>query len=234
MASSGCINLGRTTGHHLTFRFPIHYERVFRIVFIGLFPWLLLLPSSVAAQQIKVNLDPAQTKIEWTLGDVLHTVHGTFKLRSGSVTFDLQSGDASGDIIVDATSGESGNNIRDKKMHKEVLESQRYPEIIFSPKHVTGKVADQGTSNLQVQGVFRIHGADHDLTLSLPVEKSGDEVKASTSFFVPYQDWGMKNPSTFILKVENKVSISISIVGQTTLAGAESKAHRVSLEKAVH
>ena len=150
----------------------------------------------------------------------LHTVHGTFKLKSGSVTFDPKSGDASGEIIVDATSGESGNNSRDKKMHKEILESQRYPEIVFSPKHVTGKVADQGTSNIQVQGVFRIHGADHDLTLSLPVEKSGDEVKASTSFVVPYQDWGMKNPSTFLLKVENKVSISISSAGHITLAGA--------------
>ena len=99
----------------------------------ALFAWLLLLPSMVAAQQITVNLDPAQTKIQWTLGAALHTVHGTFKLRSGSVTFDPQSGAASGEIIVDATSGESGNHSRDKKMHKEVLESQRYPEIIFSP-----------------------------------------------------------------------------------------------------
>lgn len=206
-------------------RDPIHPGRMFRICFPGMFAWLLLLPSLVAAQQIKFNLDPAQTKIEWTLGDVLHTVHGTFKLESGSVTFDAKSGDASGEIIVDATSGESGNNARDKKMHKEVLESQRYPEVIFSPKHVIGKVADQGTSNIQVQGVFRIHRADHDLTLSLPIEKSGDEVKASTSFLVPYQDWGMKNPSTFILKVENKVSISISSVGRITLAGAASAAH---------
>ena len=126
-------------------RDPVHSGRMFRICFLGRFTWLLLLPSSVAAQQIKVTLDPAQTKIEWTLGDVLHTVHGTFKLRTGNVTFDPQSGDASGEIIVDATSGESGNNARDKKMHKEVLESQRYPEIIFSPKHVTGRVADHGT-----------------------------------------------------------------------------------------
>ena len=86
-----------------------------------------------AAQQIAVNLDPAQTKIQWTLGDVLHTVHGTFKMRSGSVTFDPKSGAASGEIIVDATSGESGNHSRDQKMHKEVLESRRYPEIIFFP-----------------------------------------------------------------------------------------------------
>jgi polyisoprenoid-binding protein YceI len=168
----------------------------------------------VAAQQITVNLDPAQTKIQWTLEAVLHTVHGTFKLRSGSLTFDPQSGAASGEIIVDATSGESGNHSRDQKMHKEVLESQRYPAIIFSPTHVMGKVADRGTSNLQVQGVFHIHGANHDLTLSLPVEISGDTVKASTSFVVPYQDWGMKDPSTFFLKVEKTVSLSISSVGR--------------------
>jgi polyisoprenoid-binding protein YceI len=177
------------------------------------------------AQQIAVNLDPAQTKIQWTLADVLHTVHGTFKLRSGSLTFDPQSGAASGEIIVDATSGESGNHSRDKKMHKEVLESQRYPAIIFSPTHVMGKLTDQGTSNLQVQGVFHIHDANHDLTLSLVVEKSGDTVRASTSFVVPYQDWGMKNPSTFLLKVENKVSISISSLGRIRIDRAASPAH---------
>ncbi len=204
-------------------RFPIHSGRI-RIGSFALLAWLFLPLSIIAAQQIKVNLDPAQTKIEWTLEDVLHTVHGTFKLRSGSVTFDPKSGDASGEIIVDATSGESGNHARDKKMHKEILESQRYAEITFSPKHVMGKVAEQGTSTIQVQGVFRIHGADHDLTLSLPVEKSGDELKASTSFYVPYQDWGLKNPSTFLLKVDNKVSISVSSVSHITTTGPVSAA----------
>ena len=168
----------------------------------------------VAAQQITVNLDPAQTKIQWTLGATLHTVHGTFRLRSGSVTFDLQSGAASGEIIVDATSGESGNDSRDKKMHREVLESQRYPEIIFSPQHVMGRLADHGTSNLQVQGILHIHGANHDLTLSLPVENSGGTIRANTNFVVPYQQWGMKDPSTFLLKVEKTVSLSISSVGR--------------------
>jgi polyisoprenoid-binding protein YceI len=178
-----------------------------------------------AAQQITVNLDAAQTKIEWTLGDVLHTVHGTFKVRSGSVTFDPKSGDASGEIIVDATSGESGNHARDQKMHKETLESQRYPEITFSPAHVTGKIADQGTSSIQVQGMFLIHGAGHNITLSLPVEKRGNEVKASTSFDVPYQEWGIKNPSTFLLKVDNKVKISVSAVGHIMVPGTDSATH---------
>ena len=203
----------------------IHSGRTFPVVPVALFAWLALLPSLVAAQQITVNLDPAQTKIEWTLGDVLHTVHGTFKLKSGSVTFDPKTGDAGGEIIVDATSGESGNDSRDEKMHKEILESKRYPEITFSPRHVTGNLAEQGTSNLQVQGLFHIHGAGHEVTLSLPVEKSGDQVRASTSFDVPYQDWGMKNPSTFLLKVENKVRIEVTAVGHIAAGGTVPASH---------
>ncbi len=41
--------------------------------------------ATLFAQQVQVILDPARTKIEWTLGDVLHTVHGTFKLKSGNI-----------------------------------------------------------------------------------------------------------------------------------------------------
>jgi polyisoprenoid-binding protein YceI len=180
----------------------------------------LILFGSLAssAQQTQITLDPAQTKIDWTLGDVLHTVHGTFKLKSGSIVFDSRTGDASGQIVVDATSGESGNRTRDGKMQKEILESERYPEIVFLPNHVTGSVPAQGSSTLQVQGVFRMHGGDHDLTLSLPVRADGSKATATTQFDVPYEAWGMKNPSTLFLKVENKVAIGISAVGSVSSA----------------
>src|ERR1035437_7091647 len=65
------------------------------------------------AQESIVQLDPAQTKIEFTLGDVFHTVRGTFKLTSGTVRFDPSTGRTNGTIVVDATSGESGNGSRD-------------------------------------------------------------------------------------------------------------------------
>jgi polyisoprenoid-binding protein YceI len=204
---------------------PIHSGRTFGTGCIVLFAWLLLLPSMAAAQQIAVNLDPAQTKIEWTLGDVLHTVHGTFKMKSGTVSFDPTSGTASGLIIVDATSGESGNHARDKKMHKEVLESWRYREITFTPQRVIGHVVQNGNSTIQVQGLFHVHGSDHDLTLSIPLAINGNEVKASTSFVVPYQDWGMKNPSNFFLRVENKVTVNVSAVGHLTPSNGAPATH---------
>ncbi len=186
---------------------------------------VFLFAIAAGAQQIQITLDPNQTKVDWTLGDVLHTVHGTFKLVSGKLVFDPRTGDASGEILVDAKSGESGNHTRDGKMQKEVLESARYPEITFLPKHVSGSLAAQGSSTLQVQGVFGIHGADHDLTLTLPVQTQGSRATATTKFDVPYQAWGMKNPSTLFLKVDDKVEIDISAVG-TVVSGAAASSRR--------
>jgi polyisoprenoid-binding protein YceI len=179
----------------------------------------------VAAEQIQVTLDPAQTTVEWTLVASLHTVHGTFKMKSGTVSFDLKSGTASGLIIVDATSGDTGNHARDKKMHKEILESQRYPEITFTPERVIGNVLEKGNFTIQIQGSFHIHGSDHLFTLSIPVQINGNEVKASTSFVVPYQDWGMKDPSNFLLHVENKVAVNVSAIGHLTPSNGASATH---------
>ncbi len=179
----------------------------------------------MAAEQIQVTLDPAQTTVEWILVTTLHTIHGSFKMRSGTVSFDPKTGIASGVIIVDATSGDSGNHSRDKRMHKEILESQRYPEITFTPERVMGAVPKNGNSTIQVQGLFHIHGADHDLTLSIPLEINSNEVKASTSFVVPYEDWGMKDPSNFLLHVEKKVTVNISAVGHLARGNGAPSTH---------
>src|ERR1700692_3405762 len=41
-----------------------------------------------AAQDKAFQLDPAQTSVKFTLGDVLHTVRGTFRLKHGSLDFE--------------------------------------------------------------------------------------------------------------------------------------------------
>jgi polyisoprenoid-binding protein YceI len=169
------------------------------------------------AQESVVTLDPAKTNIEFTLGASLHTVHGTFKLRSGSIRFDPASGKASGEIAVAATSGDSGSDGRDKKMHEEVLESQKFNEIVFTPTEVHGSIASQGTSQVSVAGVIRLHGQDHPLTLDFSVQPgAGGQIQANTKFSVPYVKWGLKNPSTFLLKVSDAVEIDIHATGQLT------------------
>jgi len=187
-------------------------NRTRRIAFIA----IALLPISATSQtQATLNFTLPQTSIDWTLGDVLHTVNGQFSLKSGVVHFDPGSNAVSGLIVVDATSGNSGNGSRDHKMHREVLESDRYPEITFRPDRVAGKVLAQGTSNVEVHGMFDIHGGAHELSVPAQVELEPDHWTLTVHFDVPYVKWGLKDPSTFILKVEKTVAINLHASGPT-------------------
>jgi len=179
---------------------------------------LLALTSLVHAQStpqnVTMHLDPASTEVHWTLGDVLHTVHGTFKLKGGLIAFDPQTGTAQGEILVDVTSGESGNQSRDGHMQKDVLESGKYPQAIFHPTRVTGVLKPGQTQTVTVEGTFTLHGADHPLKLETKVQIDGQEAVATTHFVVPYVAWGMKDPSTFMLRVGKEVDVDVVAKGQ--------------------
>jgi len=170
--------------------------------------------------EVTLNLDLAQSKLHWTLDSTLHTVHGTFNLKRGAVKFDPATGNASGEFIAYATSGESGNDGRDKKMHDEILESARYPEVIFRPTKIEGKVAMPGTCEVQVQGKFLLHGSEHDLTVPVHAELTGDHWKGTARFSVPYIQWGLKSPNTFLLKAAPVVDVELELSGilQRTVA----------------
>lgn len=171
---------------------------------------------AAAARESKaetVGFDPAQTKVEFTLSDILHTVHGAFRLTRGSVQFD-ETGKAAGELVIDAHSGDSGSGARDSRMKSNILEADKYPEITFRPDYVKGAVPGQGSGHVDVYGVFHIHGADHELVLPVDVARSGDTLTMKTHFDVPYVQWGMKNPSTFLLKVDKTVRIDIQAAGK--------------------
>jgi polyisoprenoid-binding protein YceI len=117
------------------------------------------------APKVTVHLDPATTEIHWTLSGNTHTTHGTFKLKGGTVSFDPATGAAEGELLVDLTTGTSGNKDRDAKMQSEVLQSDKYPEAFFHPTKITGALKPGAAQTLAAEGSFNIHGADHPLTL---------------------------------------------------------------------
>lgn len=181
---------------------------------------LLLCAASALAQETVFHLDPAQSAVEFTLGDVLHTVHGTFKMKDSTVRFDLASGLASGALVVDATSGNSGNSSRDKKMNKDILESAKYFEFRYTLQSFKGNVPSDGSSQVQMTGIMNLHGGDHVLTVTAPVQVSNGRATAEVHFVVPYVAWGLKDPSTFILRVNKTVDIVVHAVGTLGPAGS--------------
>ena len=177
-------------------------------------------PLPLCARDSILVLDPAQTQVTFTLNDVLHTVHGTFKLKQGSIEFDPATGKATGSIVVDTTSGYSGSAPRDRRMHRDILESSRYPEMVFIPSRILGNLSPQGKSQLQLEGLMQVHGAEHPLTVQVTVQISGDQVTAESHFVIPYVHWGMKNPSTFLLRVSDRVDLEVHTAGRLTVAPA--------------
>jgi polyisoprenoid-binding protein YceI len=165
------------------------------------------------ANEIVLGIDPVQSKVHWTLESTIHTVHGSFAFKKGTLRLDTSTGKASGEITVDAASGNSGNDGRDKKMHKEVLESGKYAEVVFCPDRVEGKIVPQGKFTAQVHGILVLHGGEHELTAPVQAEFDGDHWTGSAKFNVPFIDWGLKNPSNFFLKVNHAVEIELEMKG---------------------
>jgi polyisoprenoid-binding protein YceI len=187
-------------------------------------PVFLVSALSIAgAQKTTLQIDAAKTTVNFTLDAALHTVHGEFRAKPGTLQFDPASGQVSGEILVDAKSGETGNGMRDRKMHSEVLESANYPEISFRPDRITGAVASQGKSSVMVHGMFRIHGTDREITVPAQVEMAADRWSAAVHFTVPYAKWGMKNPSTLFLHVSESVEIDLVAAGSFSHAASSTQ-----------
>lgn len=69
---------------------------------------------------------------------------------------------------------------------------------------------------MNVRGIFRMHGSEHPLTVAVPISVDRGKVEADTHFLVPYEAWGLKNPSTLLLRVSNQVQINIAANGVIT------------------
>jgi polyisoprenoid-binding protein YceI len=174
----------------------------------------LLCAATLPGLQQSLQLDPAHTKVEFVVPSTLHTVHGTFALKRGTIQFDPSTGKASGELAVDAASGDSSSGSRDRRMTREILQADRFPEIVFRPDRVDGKVALTGKSQVQLHGMFSIHGAEHEIVMPLDVEAVEGQYNVSGHFSVPYIKWGMKNPSTLMLRVADTVEIKIEAVAK--------------------
>jgi polyisoprenoid-binding protein YceI len=179
---------------------------------------LLLLPVPLTAASYTFELDPATTKVEFTFGATLHTVDGTMRARQGTVQLDPETHAASGRFVLDATSAQTGNPRRDQKMHEKILESQQFPDITFEPQRVTGELKPAGRSEIELHGVLEMHGTKRPMDMTVVATSDGTKVTGTGMMVVSYLDWGLKDPSFFILRVEKEVRVTIHAAGRLTSA----------------
>ncbi len=174
--------------------------------------------DAASGQQMVFEVDAGASELAFSLDATLHTVHGTIKIKEGEIAFDPASSGCAGKIVADARSGNTGNRSRDANMHKSVLESEKYPEIVFLPRAVQGRVAVPGESRIELSGTMILHGQQQEVAVPVEMRVAGNQWTATGAFAVPYVKWGLKNPSTFFLRVKDSVNVSVRAAGTLSLS----------------
>ena len=172
----------------------------------------LLAPAALAQHQTFV-VNPDASEIKMTLNTTHEVVIGTFHVQSGSIEFDRSNSKMAGSVIVLAGSGKTGNDSRDKKMYRDILEVEQHATVSFEPKTYAGAIASSGDSTIQVTGTFTLLGTPHEITIPMLVDLDGMSATAKAHFVVPYVQWGLKNPSFLIWKADDDVAIDLNLVG---------------------
>jgi polyisoprenoid-binding protein YceI len=176
------------------------------------FTLAVLATGTVHAEPRVLVLDPAASKVGFTLDATGHDVEGTMAVRSGRLSFD-DSGAASGEIVLDLQSARTGNDSRDKTMHEQVLETKRFPTAVFRAESIEGAVAPSGTSQVTLGGTLSFHGGEHKVKLPARVDVQNGRVTADTKLTIPYVEWGLHDPSVMILRVAKVVTVDVHAQG---------------------
>ncbi len=175
---------------------------------------IVVVSTTVAAgAERTLHLDPAHSRVSFRLKSTLHTVDGALALERGEIRFDPDTGEAAGEVVLDARRAATGNDERDQKMHRKVLESELYPEIVFVPERIIGQVPESGPGEIELDGTVTVHGADHPVAVKVRLSREGDVVHAAGSLAIPYVAWGMKNPSVLVLRVAKQVDVALDVAG---------------------
>jgi polyisoprenoid-binding protein YceI len=151
--------------------------------------------TPVHVEEEVIQLDPAHTGIDFTLVGKLHNTNGRFALKRGTIRIDPSTGDAWGEIVIDAATEDSSEDLRDAITRHAVLEVERYPEIIFSPRRIQGVRGSQDDFYGEMGGLMQLHGGMHEITVPLHGHVTGDRLTAACEFLVPYTEWGLESPN---------------------------------------
>lgn len=153
----------------------------------------------------RFQVDPKQTTVEYAVHEVLlgnsqitrgrtNAVEGEFQLymQKGQVFIALSN------LQVDLRTLTSDNPLRDQAIHKNWLESDRYPKAIFVANAIEELPADAVQNEpyrFQVRGDMTIHNTTHPVTFDVTVSLGENSVVGEGTATIFMKDFGFEPPS---------------------------------------
>lgn len=166
-----------------------------------------------APKAMRYRFDAPQSMLRWELPATLHTVRGVAPRFEGSVQLDSSPGGGfavRARIVVDAASMDTGNAKRDRTMREKVLETNRYPEIVFELARFTGdlsRVRPGQNFSGEIEGTLTVHGRSQPVRSPVEVNVLEDHAIVTGSFPLHWKKYGLADPSFGLVKVKDPMRV---------------------------
>jgi Uncharacterized conserved protein len=104
----------------------------------------------------------------------------------------------------------------ESKMRQEVLETARYPEIVFESKDISTNRIGENWYRVVISGDLSLHGVTRNEKIDAQVKLQGDILRASSEFKLRQSDYKIKQVSAAMgsIKLKDELKFSFDIVAQ--------------------
>jgi polyisoprenoid-binding protein YceI len=177
---------------------------------------LLLTVALPAGAQTFHTTDSSQQVVHFYAQHTLGEVDGTLTPVTGTLTFNPSAPEEglSGRFTADMSNFDTGLGLRDKDMRNKYLETEQYPEAVFSLDDATPTLLNDSspdTLRFAVSGALTLHGVtkDHVVEATLTPTANGYDVLAS--FPLLLSDYDIPQPKRFLLTVQDEIRVQVRL-----------------------
>lgn len=109
---------------------------------------------------------------------------------------------------------EQQKQIIDKEIRELVLETGKYPEIVFKSTGVSGRLFSAGQYEARIEGDLTLHGVTRHILIPASVTLNGRDLRAHGEFFINRTDYNVKATSALhgTIRVRDKLKFTFDIV----------------------
>lgn len=118
-------------------------------------------------------------------------------------------------LTVDLTTVTSGESRRDSQFNGRIMNTSTYPTATFTlTKAITvdSLPADGVVTKVDATGDLTLRGTTKTVTASLSAQRDGDTIQVQGSIPVTFADWGISNPSTTGITVQDTGTIEFLVL----------------------
>src|SRR2546426_4605717 len=139
------------------------------------------------------------------------SVHGSITIAPTGATYSV----TAGSIRVDVNTLTSDRSMRDQRIHRMGLESDRYPTATFVISNPITLPSDAGNGQafqISATGKLTLHGVTRTVTIPVDARLSGSQIELAGSITFPFSDFGMTPPSIGgFVSVQNNATMEFQV-----------------------